>query len=85
MIDPTDATCLKISDEFSIGEDIIVAPVIRPGEVERDIYLPKGIWRNEMDGSPTKGEKWLHHYRVKENQIPFFTKMPGVGSYVLDN
>lgn len=85
MIDPTDPNCLKVSDEFSIGEDIIVAPVIQQGEHERDIYLPKGIWRNEMDGSPTKGEKWLHHYRVKDHQIPFFTKMPGVNGHILDN
>ncbi len=44
MIDSTDPNCLKVSDEFSIGEDIIVAPVIRPGEEERDIYLPKGTY-----------------------------------------
>lgn len=28
-----------------------------------------------MDGSPTKGEKWLHHYRVRKDQIPYFTKL----------
>lgn len=82
MIDPTDPNCLKVSDEFSIGEDIIVAPILKQGEEERDIYLPKGIWRNEMDGSPTKGEKTLHHYRVKENQIAFFTRISNMGGPV---
>ncbi len=47
-------------------------------------FPKKGIWMG-MDGSPTKGEKWLHHYRVKENQIPFFTKMPGVSGHAFDN
>lgn len=42
MSDPTDPNCLKVSDEFTIGGDILVAPVLRPGEDERDIYLPKG-------------------------------------------
>jgi len=75
MLDPTDPNCLKVSDEFSIGEDVVVAPVLHADVEERDIYLPKGMWKNEIDGSPTRGEKWLHHYRVKENQIAFFTKV----------
>jgi alpha-glucosidase (family GH31 glycosyl hydrolase) len=77
MIDPNDPNCLKVADEFAIGSDIIVAPVLTRGEEYRDIYLPKGIWRNEMDG-PTKGEKWLHHYRVREDQIPYFIKISDV-------
>ncbi|CAG7823847.1 unnamed protein product [Allacma fusca] len=76
MLDPTDINCLRISDEFLIGNDILVAPILRFNATDRDIYLPKGKWRDELDGSNTKGEKWLHHYRVRENQIAFFTRDP---------
>ena len=74
MIDPQDANCLKAWDEFSIGVDIIVAPILQNNVTERDIYLPKGRWKDELDGSTTKGERWVHHYRVKHNQIAFFTR-----------
>lgn len=34
-----------IWDQFYLGDAILVAPVFTPG-TERDIYLPKGQWRN---------------------------------------
>ncbi|ODM99434.1 hypothetical protein Ocin01_07257 [Orchesella cincta] len=79
MIDPLDSNCLKISDEFAIGEDIIVAPILRSNSTERDIYLPRGIWKDEVERSSTKGERWLHNYKAKHNQIPYFIKLPDTG------
>ncbi len=31
-------------DEFLFGEDLLVAPVIRPEETYRKVYLPRGTW-----------------------------------------
>jgi alpha-glucosidase (family GH31 glycosyl hydrolase) len=72
MIDPQDVNCLRIWDQFLIGDRVIVAPLLYKNVTERDIYLPKGRWKDEMDGSSMKGERWVHHYRGR-NQIPFFT------------
>jgi hypothetical protein len=75
MSDPQDANCLKIWDEFTIGGDILVAPILNQNVTEREIYLPKGRWRDEMDGSSTKGERWIHHYKLRPHQIAYFTKL----------
>jgi len=31
-------------DEFLFGEDLLVAPVIQPGQTTRKVYLPRGTW-----------------------------------------
>jgi alpha-glucosidase (family GH31 glycosyl hydrolase) len=36
MLDPHDAACLSVVDEFSIGEEIIVAPILEKGKTVRE-------------------------------------------------
>lgn len=45
MLDPADSTCHTVVDEFSVGEELIVAPVIQEGTTEREVYLPAGVWK----------------------------------------
>lgn len=45
MLDPQDPTCHTVVDEFSVGEELIVAPVITEGTTEREVYLPAGVWK----------------------------------------
>lgn len=42
MLDPNDSSCHTVADEFSIGEDIIVAPILYSRSREREVYLPAG-------------------------------------------
>ncbi|XP_076259597.1 myogenesis-regulating glycosidase isoform X2 [Rhynchophorus ferrugineus] len=76
MLDPSDPSCHTVMDEFSIGEDIIVAPILQYGVREREVYLPAGVWKDGIDGSLRKGNRWIHDYRVEEDQVAFFEKMP---------
>ena len=39
-----DPNTYNLDDEFMIGEDLLVAPIVRPDVTERLVYLPKGIW-----------------------------------------
>ena len=43
-----------ITDEFMLGEDILVVPILKKGEFEKDIVFPKGTWRDE-DGNTYEG------------------------------
>ncbi len=76
MLDPSDSTCHTVKDEFSVGDELIVAPILRPKSTMREVYLPAGVWQDGIDGSLRKGSRWLHHYRASLNQVAFFMKMP---------
>ncbi|XP_001952691.2 myogenesis-regulating glycosidase [Acyrthosiphon pisum] len=76
-IDPTDQVAQKIDDEFLLGENILVAPVIVEGATSRDVYLPSGIWRDENhpNSKLIKGRKWLRNYPAKLDVLPWFTRV----------
>lgn len=49
---PGDAQAVGLNDEFTIGDDLLVAPVTTQGAVTRALYLPAGQWTDVWD--PTK-------------------------------
>nr|CAD7456726.1 unnamed protein product [Timema tahoe] len=77
-VDPENAVAQTVDDEFLLGEDILVAPVLEEGATSRDIYLPQGLWRDNMhpDRDPIQGRTWLRDYPVALDQLPFFTMIP---------
>ncbi|KAK0085438.1 hypothetical protein PV325_005213 [Microctonus aethiopoides] len=76
MLDPMDSACHVVVDEFSVGEELIVAPILYSGSRQREVYLPAGVWRDGIDGSLRKGSRWIHNYRVAEDKVAYFVKMP---------
>lgn len=34
----------KIKDQFMLGTDLMMAPIVELGIVARDLYMPKGNW-----------------------------------------
>ena len=41
---PEDSRAYTIADQFMLGEDILVAPVVDEGQRERDVFFPTGNW-----------------------------------------
>lgn len=44
--------------EYLLGRDILVAPVIRPGAISREIYLPEDEWVHLWSGKAYRGGKY---------------------------
>lgn len=43
---PQDERALACDDEFLVGDGLLVAPVVQPGQRARDVYLPPGQWQD---------------------------------------
>jgi alpha-glucosidase len=50
-----DASTYNLDDEFMIGEDLLVAPVLRPDVTRRMVYLPEGKWYDYWTNKEYKG------------------------------
>ena len=52
---PEDAQAWTCKDEFLFGPDLLVAPVLEPGEGGRRVYLPEGSWTHLFTGETFEG------------------------------
>ncbi|XP_018014655.1 uncharacterized protein LOC108671600 isoform X2 [Hyalella azteca] len=69
---PKDLKSLSIGDQWIVGEDLMVAPVLKRGARSRDIYLPPGIWKDILYDKLLKGKRWLKNHRVAKGKVPYF-------------
>ncbi len=63
----------KIVDQFVLGDDIIVAPLLEKGARSRTVVLPKGRWKDE-NGKIFKGNKEVK-IDVPLKRLPYFKKI----------
>ncbi|MCL2265385.1 MAG: glycoside hydrolase family 31 protein [Treponema sp.] len=53
---PQDKNCVKLSDQYMFGPDLLAAPVVQSGARERAVYLPEGAqWTCCDTGKEYKG------------------------------
>ena len=72
MDDPKDPNLWNIDDAYMMGDRILTAPVVA-GQNERDVYLPKGSWRDFWTGDKYEGGK-SYHLSVPLDRILVFVK-----------
>ncbi|MCD6048603.1 MAG: alpha-glucosidase [Verrucomicrobia bacterium] len=52
---PQDAIASSCGDQFLLGENVLVAPIMQPAGVARSVYLPRGTWFNFWNGEAFDG------------------------------
>ena len=56
---PEDPRAWEIDDQWMLGADFLVAPVVEAGAAQRRVYLPAGawvhLWSGEQHGDPAAG------------------------------
>lgn len=60
--------------EFLLGNRILSAPVMKQGDVTRNIYLPKGKWHDPNQNEIHTGPIWLKDYPAPINVLPYFIR-----------
>ena len=73
---PEDSNTFDINDQFCLGDDIVVAPVVYDKQRRREVYLPKGEWK-EFDGEKIfSGGQWIKGgYEAGIYDIPAFVRV----------
>ena len=68
-----DANTYNIDDQFMIGSDLLVAPVLKPDATSRMVYLPAGVWYDYWTGKSYVGGTM---YRVDAplETVPMFVR-----------
>jgi alpha-glucosidase len=55
LVFPEDQETWDISDQFMVGDTLLVAPVTAEGATSRSVYLPAGTWYDVWTGEPIQG------------------------------
>lgn len=53
----------------------MVAPVLTEGTVVRDIYFPRGTWRDENTQQIIEGPQTVTGYNAPLQVLPYFTRI----------
>lgn len=56
---PDDRATWSISDQFMIGDELLVAPITEAGSTAREVYLPAGTWYHVWTGDSFDGQQTI--------------------------
>ena len=65
----------KLDNEFMVGDSLLVAPVLCEGVRKRDIYVPPGVWNDQLHDTVVLGPTILKDYLVDLYEVPRFLRM----------
>ncbi len=70
---PEDDKAWTVDDEYLLGSDLLVAPILYAGMTEREVYLPAGSWRSIADEKVYEGGR-THTVPAPKGVLPAFAR-----------
>ncbi|WP_106496200.1 glycoside hydrolase family 31 protein [Lentibacillus sp. Marseille-P4043] len=70
---PDDEKTYNMNDQFMIGDNVIVAPILVPSVTDRAVYLPAGEWIEFSTGIVYEGAE-THLIHAELDEMPIFVK-----------
>jgi alpha-D-xyloside xylohydrolase len=64
---PDDPTAWRVEDQYMLGSDLLVAPLMEEGSSGRKLYLPPGDWIDYQSGTVYRGGAW---HQIEAGAIP---------------
>lgn len=71
---PEDEVCWNIKDQYMFGAEYLVAPILYQGVINRNVYLPKGKWKNINNNVIYEGNQYIEAKAPLE-YIPVFRRI----------
>ncbi|MDL4842885.1 glycoside hydrolase family 31 protein [Aquibacillus rhizosphaerae] len=70
---PFDVKTYNLNDQFMIGDNVVIAPIMNPGITDRAVYLPEGDWVDYETNQTYHGSQ-THLIHANLDQLPIFIK-----------
>lgn len=73
LADASDTAGRAVDDEWLLGPDVLVAPVVSQGATSRRVHFPSGCWRSAADGTRHRGPSDAT-VGAALDQLPYFVR-----------
>ena len=70
---PSDPGAWKVDDQWLLGSNLLVAPILKAGATRREVYIPTGNWLDLRNRETLRGPKRVTA-TAPINAIPLFVK-----------
>lgn len=75
LVFENDKECYKIEyEQFMLGDDFLIAPVLDKGKKNKKVYLPKGYWIDLWTGKKIESSGKYFKFKAPLGKIPVFYK-----------
>jgi alpha-glucosidase (family GH31 glycosyl hydrolase) len=74
---PADPQVLNLADEYLFGPEILVAPILDEGALERSVYLPQGKWIDYWSEEIYSGPRFITS-RARLDVLPLFVRQGAI-------